>query len=475
METPYSQAAQDPTQQQGLLQILQQIQAIQNRPLIPDNPLSQLGAALQGASAGFAGQPNPAVAQAMAQRQQQLSSLSQTAGVLGQIATMQQHQATLAETKRQHEATLLETQRARTVQEAAERRRNEIENRKAGTETQKSALEMLKFKADIGNKMIRDGQAFGLPATALEGQKILSETLGSLGYTVAPEVATELATKPPSKEDFLTVVRLRATGVPIDHIAKAVPTIRKETLQVLATAIDKKDDFVLKTFNLPSVTEIEADKVRLATERQKLLNEQAKVDEGGQIKESNVQAMRREFNALSKSFIDVKESFQKIQESSRNPSAFGDISLIFGYMKMLDPTSVVRETEFATAANAGSIPTRVQNLWNRALSGERLTDAQRADIVVQSRAILKQALGGQERLEGEYRRIADERKVPSTSVVVDHIGPFRGLTKTPMAANAPPATATLNDAKQEMARLKTRYPSLTTDHVKDLMRGAGWN
>src|SRR3990172_1026493 len=93
---PYSQTAQDPTQQQGLLQILQQIQAIQNRPLIPDNPLSQLGAALQGASAGFAGQPNPAVAQAMAQRQQQLSGLSQTAGIMGQIPT------------------ILETQRART-------------------------------------------------------------------------------------------------------------------------------------------------------------------------------------------------------------------------------------------------------------------------------------------------------------------------------------------------------------------------
>src|SRR3990172_9148023 len=85
---PYSQTAQDPTQQQGLLQILQQIQAIQNRPLIPDNPLSQLGAALQGASAGFAGQPNPAMAQAMAQRQQQLSGLSQTAGIVGHLGDM---------------------------------------------------------------------------------------------------------------------------------------------------------------------------------------------------------------------------------------------------------------------------------------------------------------------------------------------------------------------------------------------------
>src|SRR4030067_1312875 len=88
MNDSYSQSGQDPTQQQRLFQILQQIRAIQNRPLIPDNPLSQLGAALQGASAGFAGQPNPAIAQAMAQRQQQLSRVRQTGGGVGALSTI---------------------------------------------------------------------------------------------------------------------------------------------------------------------------------------------------------------------------------------------------------------------------------------------------------------------------------------------------------------------------------------------------
>ena len=88
MENPYSQTAQDPTTGIGLMQILQQIQALQNQPLIPDNPLSQLGTALQGFSAGYAGQPNPAVAQAMAERQQQLAGMSQTAGLVGHLGDM---------------------------------------------------------------------------------------------------------------------------------------------------------------------------------------------------------------------------------------------------------------------------------------------------------------------------------------------------------------------------------------------------
>ena len=53
------------------------------------------------------------------------------------------------------------------------------------------------------------------------------------------------------------------------------------------------------------------------------------------------------------------------------------ISLIFGFMKMLDPGSVVREGEFATAQNAASIPDRIRNAYNRALEGTRLNPQQR--------------------------------------------------------------------------------------------------
>lgn len=63
-----------------------------------------------------------------------------------------------------------------------------------------------------------------------------------------------------------------------------------------------------------------------------------------------------------------------------NPSAYGDIGAVFGYMKTLDPQSVVRESEYATAAQAGSLLTRVQNSISKAENGEMLTPAQRADM-----------------------------------------------------------------------------------------------
>jgi hypothetical protein len=50
----------------------------------------------------------------------------------------------------------------------------------------------------------------------------------------------------------------------------------------------------------------------------------------------------------------------------------GDISFIFQYMKMLDPRSVVREGEFATAASAGGVPASIWKMYNQMLEGDIL-------------------------------------------------------------------------------------------------------
>ena len=58
-------------------------------------------------------------------------------------------------------------------------------------------------------------------------------------------------------------------------------------------------------------------------------------------------------------------------------------------MKILDPGSVVREGEFATAQNTGSVPEGIRALYNRIISGERLTDQQRADFLGQARNLVQ--------------------------------------------------------------------------------------
>ena len=60
----------------------------------------------------------------------------------------------------------------------------------------------------------------------------------------------------------------------------------------------------------------------------------------------------RVFNKRTVGLRKDRRQSTTIQIASRDNSGQGDLSMIFAFMKMLDPTSVVREGEFATAANA---------------------------------------------------------------------------------------------------------------------------
>lgn len=84
---------------------------------------------------------------------------------------------------------------------------------------------------------------------------------------------------------------------------------------------------------------------------------------------------RKEYSDQTKGYQEVKSAYGRVLASEGN--AVGDLSLIFGYMKMLDPGSVVREGEFATAQNAAGVPERIQNAYNQVVSGQRLSPSQR--------------------------------------------------------------------------------------------------
>lgn len=101
--------------------------------------------------------------------------------------------------------------------------------------------------------------------------------------------------------------------------------------------------------------------------------------------------LRKEFDALTKPFREVRDAHRRIQTAGTNASPAGDLALIFNYMKMLDPGSTVREGEFATAQNSGSIPTRIQALYNRVQTGERLAPEQRTDFLAQANNLFSAA------------------------------------------------------------------------------------
>ncbi|WP_442253485.1 hypothetical protein ACS0OX_17240 [Stenotrophomonas pavanii] len=116
------------------------------------------------------------------------------------------------------------------------------------------------------------------------------------------------------------------------------------------------------------------------------------------------QGLRKEVTQNLKEDQGVLSMYRNVQAAAGQPSAAGDLSLIFAFMKMLDPGSVVREQEFANAQNAAGVPDQVRNAYNKAISGQRLNPTQRQDFLNQAAQLATNAEG---RITGTTRKYQD--------------------------------------------------------------------
>lgn len=155
------------------------------------------------------------------------------------------------------------------------------------------------------------------------------------------------------------------------------------------------------------------------------------------------QQLATRFEAATKDYSDIARLAQVVYSSAGSPSAAGDLSLIFAYMKLLDPGSVVREGEFATAANTGSVPESVWGRYNRILKGERLAPPVRADFVDRAGKLVTGYRGRLKHIMNQYERRAKNANVDPSMVVYDY---FEGMD-APGAAAKPPLSQILGTGR----------------------------
>lgn len=134
--------------------------------------------------------------------------------------------------------------------------------------------------------------------------------------------------------------------------------------------------------------------------------------------------LRQEFTKQLGTFSDVQDGYRRLiaatEQREANPASVSpasDIALVFGYMKMLDPGSVVREGEYATAKNAAGVPVQVMNAYNKAINGEFLAPEQRQDFVDTAGRLYAQARQGAEGVASRYRELAKGQNLDEGRVV----------------------------------------------------------
>lgn len=132
--------------------------------------------------------------------------------------------------------------------------------------------------------------------------------------------------------------------------------------------------------------------------------------------------LRREFSGIPvvRDFAQQSTAMGRIQASAEEPSAAGDMALVFNFMKVLDPGSTVREGEYANAQNAGGIDDKIISTYNRMVDGEILTEAQRADFLNRATRLYKSAENGFMRTYNQYKNIANRRGLPIDDVLIDY-------------------------------------------------------
>jgi hypothetical protein len=105
---------------------------------------------------------------------------------------------------------------------------------------------------------------------------------------------------------------------------------------------------------------------------------------------------------IYKDFSDMQAAFGQVVSSLSAGTPIGDVAGATKIMKLLDPGSVVRESELAIAMAASGRMDRLQNYFSNMMSGQKLTPTQRDDFKALANELYAAAGQAYNQKRGEY-------------------------------------------------------------------------
>lgn len=109
-----------------------------------------------------------------------------------------------------------------------------------------------------------------------------------------------------------------------------------------------------------------------------------------------------------KAHQEMQSAHSQIKQSLAKASPAGDLAGATKIMKLLDPGSVVRESELGMAMAATGLLDRVQNYASNIISGNKLTPKQRQDFQQLADALYGESVKVYNSKRGEYQKLGSE-------------------------------------------------------------------
>lgn len=150
------------------------------------------------------------------------------------------------------------------------------------------------------------------------------------------------------------------------------------------------------------------------------------------------QQLRKEYSALTTEKRTINDSVARVKTGANLDSGTGDLAIVYGYMKLLDPGSVVREGEFATAEQTAGLPQQIVGLYNKIINGERLTPAQRNQFVSAAEGLAADKEKRFTATRSQFENIARQAGSDPSRILLDEGG---APQQQDPGGNAPPAGA----------------------------------
>lgn len=128
----------------------------------------------------------------------------------------------------------------------------------------------------------------------------------------------------------------------------------------------------------------------------------AKKKETGNLGIKEKQSINKDISGFIKNAVDIKTTANDLVRLKDLGTGASSIAAIFKFMKANDPTSTVREGEFATAENSGGVPAAIWNFYNKTMTGERIEDKEVAQFVSVAKTLANSAIESSSGVVGDY-------------------------------------------------------------------------
>jgi hypothetical protein len=128
-------------------------------------------------------------------------------------------------------------------------------------------------------------------------------------------------------------------------------------------------------------------------------------------------------------FDEFEQNFQKIEASLALGTPISDVAAATQIMKLLDPRSVVRDSELRVAMNANSLDDRIVNWYARAIEGKILTPEQRKEFGDLAKEFYNVSKNARQKVDQRYIKVADKYNLDKELILgVDKVPTYNPKT-----------------------------------------------